>query len=67
MHILWLKTELLHVEVEVVGRVSRGATVADRRHRRPEEKAHPNMQVAVDVDAERALGVIRSRLCPWSS
>lgn len=33
-----LKTEPLHVEVEVVGRVSRGATVADRRHRRPEEK-----------------------------
>ena len=61
-----LKTEPLHVEVEVVGRVSRGATVADRRHRRPEEKANPNMQVAVDVDAERALSVIRSRLCPWS-
>jgi len=24
------------------------------------------MQVAVDVDAERALSLIRSRLCPWS-
>lgn len=61
-----LRTEPLHVEVEVVGRVSRGATVADRRQRRPEEKSNPNMQVAVDVDAERALSLIRSRLCPWS-
>lgn len=61
-----LKTEPLHVDVEDVGRVSRGATVADRRHRRMEEKASPNMLVAVDVDAERALGLIRSRLCPWS-
>ena len=61
-----LKTEPLHVDVEDVGRVSRGATVADRRHRRAEEKACPNMQVAVDVDAERALSLIRSRLCPWS-
>ena len=61
-----LKTEPLHVDVEVDGRVSRGATVADRRHRRPEEKASPNMHVAVDVDAERALSVIRTRLCPWS-
>ena len=61
-----LKAEPLHVEVEVVGRVSRGATVADRRHRRPEEKANPNMQVVVDIDAERALSLIRSRLCPWS-
>jgi inosine-uridine nucleoside N-ribohydrolase len=61
-----LKTEPLHVDVEVIGRVSRGATVADRRPRRPEEKSTPNMQVAVDVDAERALSLMRSRLCPWS-
>ena len=61
-----MKMEPLHVEVEMIGRVSRGVTVADRRHRRAEEKASPNMQVAVDVDAERALSLIRSRLCPWS-
>ncbi len=61
-----MRTESLHVEVEMVGRVSRGATVADRRRRKLEEKAAPNMQVAVDVDAERALSLIRSRLCPWS-
>jgi inosine-uridine nucleoside N-ribohydrolase len=61
-----LKTEPLYVDVEVAGRLSRGATVADRRHRRTEEKANPNMQVSLDIDAERALSIIRSRLCPWS-
>lgn len=62
-----MRTEALHVDIEMVGRVSRGATVADRRSRKPEEKADPNMQVAVGIEADRALQVIRSRLCPWSS
>ncbi|MCI1277460.1 MAG: nucleoside hydrolase [Nitrospira sp.] len=61
-----LKVEPFHVAVEMVGRVSRGMTVADRRLRRLEEKASPNMRVAVDVDVDRALRLLRSRLCPWS-
>ena len=61
-----LKVEPFHVAVEMVGRVSRGMTVADRRLRRPEEKMSPNMRVAVDVDVDRALRLLRSRLCPWS-
>ncbi|HUM40673.1 MAG TPA: nucleoside hydrolase [Nitrospira sp.] len=62
-----LRTEALHVDIEMIGRVSRGATVADRRSRKPEEKADPNMQVAVGIEADRALQLIRSRLCPWLS
>ena len=62
-----MRTESMHVDIEMIGRVSRGTTVADRRSRKPEEKANPNMQVAVEIDAERALQLIRSRLCPWSS
>ena len=62
-----MKTEPLHVDIEMVGRVSRGATVADRRSRKPEERATPNMHVAVDIDADRAVHLLRTRLCPWSS
>lgn len=58
--------ELLHVSVEMAGQVSRGVTIADRRLRKPEQKAAPNMRVAVDVDVDRALHLLRSRLCPWS-
>lgn len=62
-----MKTEGMHVDIEMVGRVSRGATVADRRTRTPEEKANPNMQVALEIQVDRAVHLIRSRLCPWSS
>ncbi|MBS0169215.1 MAG: nucleoside hydrolase [Nitrospira sp.] len=62
-----MRTEALHVDIEMIGRVSRGTTVADRRPRKPEEKAAPNMQVAVDIDVDRALHLLRTRLCPWSS
>ena len=37
--------------------MSRGATVADRRRRKPEEKADPNMQVAVGIEADRACSL----------
>ncbi|MEK6804047.1 MAG: nucleoside hydrolase [Nitrospirota bacterium] len=59
-----LKVEPLHVAVEMAGRVSRGITIADRRLRTPEEKARPNMRVAVDVDVDRTLSLLRNRLCP---
>lgn len=58
--------EPLHVSVEMAGQVSRGMTIADRRIRKAEQKATPNMRVALDVDADRALSLLRTRLCPWS-
>ena len=62
-----MRTEPLHVAVEMAGGVSRGITIADRRLRRPEEKQPPNMRVAVDVDVDRTLSLLRRRLFPWSS
>jgi purine nucleosidase len=53
-----------HVSVETAGQVSRGITIADRRMRKSELKATPNMHVAVDVDPDRALHLLRTRLCP---
>ncbi|GMV51778.1 MAG: inosine-uridine preferring nucleoside hydrolase [Nitrospira sp. OLB3] len=61
-----LKLEPLHVSVETRGIVARGMTVADRRSRKAEQKVMPNMQVAVGVDVERSLDLLRARLCPWS-
>ncbi len=58
--------EPFHVSVEMAGQVSRGITIADRRIRKPEQKATPNMRVAIDVDVDRALNLLRTRLCPWS-
>lgn len=58
--------EPLHVSVEVAGQISRGVTIADRRPRKPERKTAPNMRVAIDVNADQALELLRTRLCPWS-
>lgn len=58
--------EPLHLSVEIAGQMTRGITIADRRPRKPEHKAAPNMRVAVDVDADRAVRLLRTRLCPWS-
>jgi purine nucleosidase/pyrimidine-specific ribonucleoside hydrolase len=55
--------EPLHVEVETVGLVARGVTIADRRTLKAEQKRSPNVLVAVDVDVPRATDLIRSRLC----
>jgi purine nucleosidase/pyrimidine-specific ribonucleoside hydrolase len=61
-----LAIEPLHVAVEIAGHISRGVTIADRRPRKPERKAVPNMRVAVDVDVQQAVQLLRTRLCPWS-
>ena len=55
--------EPLHVAIEIAGQISRGVTIADRRPCKPERKAAPNMQVAVDVDGDRALHLLKTRLC----
>jgi purine nucleosidase/pyrimidine-specific ribonucleoside hydrolase len=58
--------ESMQVSIEKAGSVARGMTIADRRILKPEQRPVPNVQVAVDVDAPRALNHLRSRLCPWS-
>ena len=55
--------EPLHVDIEDEGRVTRGASVADRRSIPPHEKAPPNCRVAMTVHAERFLELFIARVC----
>ena len=57
----------LHVEVETRGRVTRGATVADRRPRAEAFRRPPNVSVTMWVDVVRSLARLKERLCPGSS
>lgn len=59
--------EPLHVEVECAGKVTRGASLADRRPIPSDRKAPPNCRVATSVDAQRFLSFFLDRLCPVSS
>lgn len=52
-----------HVDVEDEGRVTRGASVADRRSIPPREKAPPNCRVAMTVHADRFLDLFLARVC----
>jgi purine nucleosidase len=52
----------LHVDVEDEGRVTRGASVADRRPIPPPERAQPTCRVALTVHAERFLDLFVSRV-----
>jgi inosine-uridine nucleoside N-ribohydrolase len=55
--------EAFHVDVEDEGRVTRGASVADRRSIPSHEKSPPNCRVAMTVHAERFLGLFLARIC----
>jgi purine nucleosidase/pyrimidine-specific ribonucleoside hydrolase len=55
--------EALHVDVEDEGRVTRGASVADRRPIPADEKLPPNCRVAMTVHAERFLELFLARVC----
>jgi purine nucleosidase/pyrimidine-specific ribonucleoside hydrolase len=55
--------ETLHVDVEDEGRVTRGASVADRRPIPADEKLPPNCRVAMTVRAERFLQLFLARIC----
>jgi len=55
--------ETLHVDVEDAGRVTRGASVADRRPMPAAEKLPPNCRVAMKVDAVRFLELFLARVC----
>ncbi|MGE3151024.1 MAG: nucleoside hydrolase [Nitrospiraceae bacterium] len=57
----------LHVAVETEGVVAIGATIADRRSLRSTHKPNANVQVAMDVNADRARRLITERLCRMSS
>jgi purine nucleosidase len=52
----------LHVDVEDEGRVTRGASVADRRSLPPPERARPTCRVALAVHAERFLELFLARV-----
>jgi inosine-uridine nucleoside N-ribohydrolase len=54
--------ELLHVDVEDEGRITRGASVADRRDVPPAEKARPNCRVAMTVHTARFLELFLTRV-----
>jgi inosine-uridine nucleoside N-ribohydrolase len=58
--------EPLSVEVECKGKLTRGLSLADRREIPSPRKRGPTCRVAVDVDAERVLGMVLERLCPVS-
>jgi purine nucleosidase/pyrimidine-specific ribonucleoside hydrolase len=58
-----VSAEALHVEIETAGEAARGMTIADRRLLLPEHKAKPNVNVALKVDAVRAMALFEDRLC----
>lgn len=56
-----VKTQRYHVQVETRGDITTGMTVADRRLFRAE--GTPNVEVALEADAERFLSLFMERLC----
>ena len=57
-----VRTENLYVDVETHGRMTRGMTVVDARLRAAGE---PNVDVAVEVDAQRFVEDFRQALAWW--
>lgn len=56
-----VKTQPLYVQVETLGEITAGTTVADRRPFRAEGR--PNVEVALEVEADRFLSLFMERLC----
>ena len=59
-----VKTEKRYVDVELTGELTRGMTVVDRRGRRP--LGEENMEVALEVDAERFKTLLMESLLSWA-
>jgi len=59
-----VKTEMRYVDVELNGELTRGMTVVDRRGRTP--LGEENMQVALEVDAERFKTQLMESLLAWA-
>jgi purine nucleosidase/pyrimidine-specific ribonucleoside hydrolase len=57
-----VRTLPLAVQVETRGEYTTGMTVADRRPLRPDLKAPPNAQVALEVDGDRFLELFLQRI-----
>ena len=60
----FITTAPMHVQVETRGEVTDGMTVADRRPINPEWKGPPNVQVGIDVDADRFVPFFLERILP---
>ena len=58
-----VELEPLYVDVEDEGRVTRGASVADRRSIASAERTRPNCRVAMNVHAARFVELFLSRVC----
>ena len=59
-----VKTEKFHVDVEVRGELTRGMTVVDRRDS-PSPLGEGNINVALEVDAERFKTMLMNSLLSW--
>ena len=59
-----VKTENRYVDVELNGELTRGMTVVDRRGRTP--LGEENIQVALEVDAERFKNLLMESLLVWA-
>jgi len=57
-----VQTVPLHVEVETEKQAAMGKTMADRQSPLGSQKTSPNLQVALTVDAARALRLFKQRL-----
>jgi len=57
-----VRTSPFSIQVETAGELTTGMLVADRRPWRPAQKAPPNAQVALEVEAGRFLELFLSRL-----
>lgn len=69
-----VSTRRLHVDVEIGGELTRGMTLADRRWAlgewpptaaRPPWGAKPNVEVCLEVDADRFFGLLRKAFAGW--
>ncbi len=58
-----VELEPYHVDVEDEGRVTRGASVGDRRRLPAAEKSAPNCRVATTVHARRFVELFLARVC----
>jgi purine nucleosidase/pyrimidine-specific ribonucleoside hydrolase len=58
----FITTAPMHVQVETRGEVTEGMTLADRRPISPQWKGPPNVQVGVEVDADRFVAFFLERL-----
>ena len=59
-----VKTEKRYVDVELTGELTRGMTVVDRRGRKP--LGEENMEMAIEVDAERFKTLLMESLLSWA-